>query len=697
MSTRFYANNATTPYTPAAWQGSWDTTTTRIVAMDPNKYGSSDTSVSLAETTATSPWRLGLIRLVSRPLAPQTISGTVNLCFGIKESSATADMFWRAHLFVINADTGTILGTLLNQYEESSGAGSTEWPTTSTGESFQTAQTLSSITVPNDGANYVIVAELGAIAYNAVTTSFTASLFYGTITTGSTELADLTAGLTTVTTHSPWIEFSGSVSILSSVPTNVSATNAIDITTLPYSSTINARNLGVTQTLWFKYTPVTSQAISIWPFGGVGGSYEPSWVVATGLPSSLTIDNTLGSTNVPGQMWVIGSTTYYFRVTPATDTASPASLTFDVLALAPVSAGIDDLVIPDDTINTAVVIRPTETDYSVVCLVSPFAAGEGGDSLPSSEVILVNNASDDTLHLYNYADLSFSEIASLTFTDGSSRGSIRANNTADKFYVAQSNAATVKTVLPNGTFGATTWTIPSIAVALAASNDETILYWSSNNSPIIHRYDLVNLIALSDLATAGQGIVDILVLSDNTIVAMSSSSGTGVSQIVQYSSSGTLLTTYTLPGIEAFPGGTFPRIAYAQEDPDAIWLWRHPSDDTPSTGLSKFQKLKLSDGSIIRTHQGIEFELSAYQPPETDTPLSRFGNSFSCPFFQLRTLPLGPGTGNETNGGTDISVGGGGGNTGGGGGLPSGVATLIEPPVWQLYAFRVKARREQSS
>lgn len=639
MSQRWYANNDSPPYTPAAWQGGWNATTTRIVAMDPAKFGLSNTSVSLAETTATSPWRMGLLRIVSRPLAPQTISGTVQVCFGVSENSATADMFWRAHIYVINADTGTVLGTLLNMYEESSGGGGTEWPTTNTGKSFQAAQTLTNVTIPNDGANYVMVAEMGTIAYNTVTTSFTGVMRYGTITTGNSELADLTAGLTTTSTHSAWLEFSNTISLAAALPTNLSATAATDLGTLPFSGSANARALNVTNTLWYKYTPAASQFISFWPFGGVAPlTYEPGWLVATGTPSSLTVNNVLGSTNVPGQLWVTASTTYYFKVSPASETVTPANLTLSAVVHADATAALGDLVIPDDTINTAVVVRITDADYTIVRAINPFAAGEAGDSSPISQTLLVNNASDNTLHLYNYADFSFTQLASLSLNVNSGVGSIRANNKTDTYWVAQQGTPNVKTVTSAGAFGATTYTLSAVAASLAASNDETVLYWAQHASGVIHRYDLVNKIALSDLATAAQPIIDILVLSDDSIVVMSSSSGTLVSQVIQYNAAGTVLSTYTLPGVENFPSSTPPRIAYAQNDPTEILLWRHPGDSTPSTGLSRWQRLRLSDSTILATRNGIEFELSAYQPPETDTPLSRFGNSFSCPFFALRSV-----------------------------------------------------------
>jgi hypothetical protein len=161
--TKFYLLNAPAPYTPTSWRGAWDKDGINTWACDVHKFGDNEVVATNSKSTATTPYKLGIIRLVSPRLAPQTISGTLDFLINMNEGSASADLYTRLHVYVVNATTNAVLGTLLNGYQETSGGGATEWPTVGGGAfALQSAQTLSSVTVPNDANVYRLVFELGA-------------------------------------------------------------------------------------------------------------------------------------------------------------------------------------------------------------------------------------------------------------------------------------------------------------------------------------------------------------------------------------------------------------------------------------------------------------------------------------------------------------------------------------------------------
>lgn len=206
--TQLYLTANAAPYTPATLRGAWDDTSGAVtMALDVVKdAGGTITSVAKAEINASTTWDVLLYRGVSQPLAAQTISGTIQVLLGILESSATADFNWHVHVYVTQGDSDTPRGTLLTDYVEA--LGTNEWPTTATGKQLNAAQTLASLAIT---AGDRLVVEIGYIARNSVTTSFTGTLRYGTLTSTGLVAADLTNGSTAVTTLAGFLTFSNSI------------------------------------------------------------------------------------------------------------------------------------------------------------------------------------------------------------------------------------------------------------------------------------------------------------------------------------------------------------------------------------------------------------------------------------------------------------------------------------------------------
>jgi hypothetical protein len=86
---------------------------------------------------------------------------------------------------------------------------SNEWPTTAQGKAFLGAQTLSSLAI---SAGDRLVVEIGFIARNSSTTSFTGTLRYGTQDPSTLDDApDLAAADTAVTTKAGFLTFSNAI------------------------------------------------------------------------------------------------------------------------------------------------------------------------------------------------------------------------------------------------------------------------------------------------------------------------------------------------------------------------------------------------------------------------------------------------------------------------------------------------------
>lgn len=191
--------------------GGWHRTGNFTVMIDGAKFGSGARAATRNETSATTPYDLGVIRGVSRKLLPQTISGTVDLVLGVSESSTGADFYSRLHLYVYNATDDAVLGTLVSAAE--SAAGDVEWTTTNTGTAFTAPVALSALAIPDDGKEYYLVAELGPRAYNSSTGSVTASMRFGAVDGALAPLADLTVGSTSTSTLAGFLQFSNGITV----------------------------------------------------------------------------------------------------------------------------------------------------------------------------------------------------------------------------------------------------------------------------------------------------------------------------------------------------------------------------------------------------------------------------------------------------------------------------------------------------
>lgn len=174
--------------------------------LSSRKLGSSFLSRALAETSTSGTYDSCQQQFVSKPLAAQTIAGTVKAIMRCAESNAAADMRSQMCIRVVSGDGGTVRGTLL---AHDASALSNEWFVGS-GVSLQNRKfplnwsgagaTLTSVVAQ---AGDRLVVEIGNRAHNTVSTQY-----YGYIETGDGATTDCAENETDTFQYNPWIEFS---------------------------------------------------------------------------------------------------------------------------------------------------------------------------------------------------------------------------------------------------------------------------------------------------------------------------------------------------------------------------------------------------------------------------------------------------------------------------------------------------------
>lgn len=192
MATKFYLTTGTAPYTPATIRGAWNDTAGAVTRRlsSQKDAGGTITTVARAETNATNPYSVLLYRGVSGPLAAQTIGGTLDVLLAPIESNAAADLCYHIYAYVTAGDSDTVRGTIVSDYLEST---ANEFGTSATtaGRALTSAQAIALAILDGDR----LVVEIGYAARNAVTTSYTGTLHYGTqLSTDGSSAPDLTAG-----------------------------------------------------------------------------------------------------------------------------------------------------------------------------------------------------------------------------------------------------------------------------------------------------------------------------------------------------------------------------------------------------------------------------------------------------------------------------------------------------------------------
>lgn len=432
-------------------------------------------------------------------------------------------------------------------------------------------------------------------------------------------------------------------------PTNISAATAVEMTPLPYSIVQDVHDgISAVYDVWYKHTCETSGELSVFGSGIIGGGtndYTPYVNVYTGEPASLTpyltFDEELSQINLPIQIPVVEGTTYYFEFKdPAIIVAAdPADLTLVAQLHTPLEVPFGAIIVPDDTDGfPATAVHPTSG--AILRFFHPVPSSEAADVLTGG-IIAIADKIDGDVSIFS-PDLSEVLVEVTASVDAAHGGNVRTCLGTNRFWILEDLGATCQAryLTSDGVLGtAHTLTGSTRVDCIAANNDETILFYTHTviTDRAIRAWDLVNDVALADFAAEIPDYFtwDILVLADDSILVSYVDTGAPDFKVLRYNAAGTVLNTYEFGSAFVVPNDAPPRLAYGTND-ETFWTWTHP--DGVNEGKSVFTCVNVSDGATVSASTpNREFEFGIYNDDPTATPDAYFGNSFSCPFFLLRT------------------------------------------------------------
>ncbi len=442
------------------------------------------------------------------------------------------------------------------------------------------------------------------------------------------------------------------------MPANNTPATAIDITSIPFSTTLDPGGPesltdvpscvgSAFSPVWYKYTvPANVTAIGLNIEISAASDYFPQFSAWLGTPGSLTeVANTCLNFYDP-ELFQIGLTpgeTYYFQIVDGNENDPPPAgqtITFE-LEVAPLEiAPAGSLVISNDIANLPTCILDA-TDGSILRILG-WPAFECAYVLPSGLIGVAQEKDDDSFNIESFTIFNQDLSVLIANTGIISNPSLAAvspvtGNRLDTFWFAQCKFATftvVRKIADDGTVDPTTWTLPAdgnLTSAIAVNAAGTLLYYcDSTTAPsttvgAIHVWDLVNDIQLADLVAPDSNVVngrDLLLLDDDTLLVMRRNTGTW--EVEQYDQSGSLLDTFTIPSSTGSP----PRICLGLDDPDSFWVMTFPVG-TPKHSI--FTNILIADGSTITSLDVVQ------RPGNPNDEGPMFGPAQSCP---LLLLPL---------------------------------------------------------
>jgi len=433
---------------------------------------------------------------------------------------------------------------------------------------------------------------------------------------------------------------------------NTSAADAIVITALPFTTTIEAP-VDVVEELWWKYTAVeadrelafrqnTTDETIFNPFtqcywGDDPGSLTTKWPIP------------IQDQRRVGIVAVVPGVTYWFKVKDASVVApnTGVDLTITIESAPTAGAPIGSLFIPTDTWTTGsdgsytpgVVI--SAEDGRVLYVTPTFIACERGAVLPNGYSLILD-LDEGHFHLYDQTPALVATVAGLD-TAFDYECPITSNRD-DTFFV---NVAGIVYGIDGATGVLTGFTRDigvqprNMVVSLGLTN-AILLYQEDTSGAPIKAWDLQNDIDLGTWApgiTGRRPLKEALALSDGTFVfGFSKFSAPAALTIRHYDGDGTQLATFDVTLTDG-TSSSVPRIAHSLNDPDMFWLRLFNQNElyagVPGVFTSSYLELDPNTGDVA----GAEFEVQGrsyfgYVDPD-DPDAELFGPEHSCPFWAL--------------------------------------------------------------
>ncbi|HJW68708.1 MAG TPA: hypothetical protein VJ829_05060 [Candidatus Binatia bacterium] len=413
-------------------------------------------------------------------------------------------------------------------------------------------------------------------------------------------------------------------------PPNTTPATAIDLGARPVDLLVDVTVPPAGGALWYRLTVAPGEVVvGLSAVAAPGGAYALLSIYSDAGDTpylSLATFNRL-------QMPVTVGATYYLGITSIPGGSTSVRLTLDV---APnLATPIGAIAINDDTPGFPLAVLSASSG-SVLQFRPAFPAGETGAALPNGRSLWEDGFAPNPQNAYQLFDATLTRVASPVWDSlHTAPGDSAIATRGARFYVGDTGGgsapARVTTISDAGVFGPTIWTLPAAGLqAIGVSPDETVLYHTGLATGLgqILRWDLLTHVALAPLAAVVSGYApgDLLVLADGTVVVAYARFSPKDSFIRHYAANGATLHTYPLGAVE------LNHLALALDDPLSVWAWSFLSG--ASSGLSRFQRLRVSDGAVLTTFEVPQYEGGGYQGA-TQPPVAPFGHSFSCPFVVL--------------------------------------------------------------
>lgn len=172
------------------------------------------------------------------------------------------------------------------------------------------------------------------------------------------------------------------------------------------------------------------------------------------------------------------------------------------------------------------------------------------------------------------------------------------------------------------------------SLGLAVDNVNDIMYYAAATAGApIKRWSVSSQAFLSDLVAGIANYIPVAILwmnGDTILVAYNHNTTASLSQVLHYSSAGATLATFNTQFSDRIGADFHIAYDFPNVNPDThFWAWIKIAN-----GLSRFMRIRLSDGVIVTTFDRVHFTNGS-----ADDDAENFGHSESCNFV-LTPEPL---------------------------------------------------------